>query len=152
MTRPLSPRAGRRALLAALAAAAALGPGSAGATPEAARALLDRLAAAPPRAGRIALRAEAVVDDGNHVPLTVTVDSPMTETDHVRALHLVTDGNPNPGIASFAFTPRVGRCEVSLRMRLARSQRLHALAEMSDGSTWTVSREVVVTTGGCAAS
>jgi sulfur-oxidizing protein SoxY len=152
MMRLLPARSGRRALLATLAAVAALGPGGAGATPEAARTLLDRLATAAPRAGRIVLRADAVIDDGNHVPLTVTVDSPMTEADHVRALHLVADGNPNPGIASFGFTPRVGRCEVSLRMRLARSQRLYALAEMSDGSTWTVSREVVVTTGGCAAS
>lgn len=142
----------RRALLATgLAAAAALRPGEAPATPAEARALLQSLAPGAAREGRVSLRIEAVVDNGAQVPLVVAVDSPMTEADHVRALHVVADGNPAPGVASFAFTPRAGRCEVSLRMRLARSQRVVALAEMSDGSLWTASREVTVTVGGCSA-
>ncbi len=142
----------RRALLASgLAAAAALRPGGAEATPAEARALLQSLAPGAAREGRVSLRVEAIADNGAQVPLVVAVDSPMTEADHVRALHLVADGNPAPGVASFAFTPRAGRCEVSLRLRLARSQRIFALAEMSDGSLWTASREVTVTTGGCSA-
>ena len=142
----------RRALVAAgLAAAMAPLPRGSGATPAEARDLLQRLAPGAAREGRVDLRIEAIADNGAQVPLVVSVDSPMTEADHVRALHVVADGNPAPGVASFAFTPRAGRCEVSMRLRLARSQRVVALAEMSDGSLWTASREVTVTVGGCSA-
>lgn len=142
----------RRALVAAgLAAAMAPLPRGSGATPAEARDLLQRLAPGAAREGRVDLRIEAIADNGAQVPLVVTVESPMTEADHVRALHVVADGNPAPGVASFAFTPRAGRCEVSMRLRLAHSQRVVAVAEMSDGSLWTASREVTVTVGGCSA-
>ena len=142
----------RRALVAAgLAAAMAPLPRGSGATPAEARDLLQRLAPGAAREGRVDLRIEAIADNGAQVPLVVAVESPMTEADHVRALHVVADGNPAPGVASFAFTPRAGRCEVSMRLRLARSQRVVAVAEMSDGSLWTASREVTVTVGGCSA-
>lgn len=142
----------RRAVVAAgLAATIAPPPRDARATPAEARELLQKLAPGAAREGRVSLRIEAIVDNGAQVPLVVAVASPMTEADHVRALHVVADGNPAPGVASFAFTPRAGRCEVSMRLRLARSQRVVALAEMSDGSLWTASREVTVTVGGCSA-
>jgi sulfur-oxidizing protein SoxY len=142
----------RRALVAAgLAAAMAPLPRGSGATPAEARDLLQRLAPGAAREGRVDLRIEAIADNGAQVPLVVAVESPMTEADHVRALHVVADGNPAPGVASFAFTPRAGRCEVSMRLRLARSQHVVAVAEMSDGSLWTASREVTVTVGGCSA-
>ena len=142
----------RRALVAAgLAAAMAPLPRGSGATPAEARDLLQRLAPGAAREGRVDLRIEAIADNGAQVPLVVAVESPMTEADHVRALHVVADGNPAPGVASFAFTTRAGRCEVSMRLRLARSQRVVAVAEMSDGSLWTASREVTVTVGGCSA-
>ena len=141
----------RRRLLAVAAALAATGGGAAQATPEAARALLQSLGGATARAGRIDLRVADVAENGNQVPVTVVVDSPMTEAEHVRAVHVVSDGNPNPGVASFFFTPLAGRCEVGLRLRLAKTQRLYALAETSDGKLWIASRDVTVTIGGCVA-
>jgi len=125
-------------------------PLAAGATPEAARALLGSLAKGTPRTGRIALRLPEIADNGASVPLTVAVESPMTPADHVKALHIVADGNPNPGVVSFRFTPAVGKAEVQTRIRLSETQRVTALAEMSDGSLWTAVREVRVTLGGCA--
>lgn len=144
-------RLARRRLLTIAAAVLASG-GSAQATPEAARDLLRSLArGGAPRPGRIELRIADLADNGNQVPVTVAVQSPMTAADHVRAVHVVADGNPNPGMASFFFTPLSGRCEVSLRVRLARSQRVYALAETSDGALWLAQREVTVTVGGCVA-
>jgi sulfur-oxidizing protein SoxY len=132
------------------AVALALLPLPASATPETARALLATLAKGTPRQGRIALRLPEVADNGASVPLTVAVESPMTVADHVKAVHVVADGNPNPGVASFRFTPAAGKAEVQTRIRLSESQRVTAVAEMSDGSLWTTTREVRVTLGGCA--
>ncbi|MGE0723582.1 MAG: thiosulfate oxidation carrier protein SoxY [Alphaproteobacteria bacterium] len=142
----------RRAVLAAAGMVAiALVPVPAAATPEAARALLARLAPGPTKAGRIVLRLPEVADNGASVPMTIAVESPMTADDHVRAIHVVADGNPNPGVATFRLTPMAGKAEVQTRIRLAESQRVTVVAEMSDGSRWSVAREVRVTLGGCAA-
>jgi sulfur-oxidizing protein SoxY len=81
--------------------------------------------------------------------VTVSVESPMTDKDYVKAVHVVADGNPNPGVGSFFFNPASGKCEVQLRMRLAQTQKIVAVAEMSDGTLWTTAREVKVTIGGC---
>jgi sulfur-oxidizing protein SoxY len=151
MSRATTSRLARRRLLAIAAAVLASG-GTAQATPEAARELLRSLArGTAPRTGRVELRLDDLADNGNQVPITVAVQSPMSEADHVRAVHVVADGNPNPGVASFFFTPRAGRCEVGLRVRLAKSQRIYALAETSDGALWLAQRDVTVTVGGCVA-
>jgi sulfur-oxidizing protein SoxY len=121
----------------------------AGATPEAAKALLQTLATGDHKEGRVAIRAPEIAENGNAVPITVAVDSPMTAQDYVKAIHVVADGNPNPGVASFAFTPLAGKAEVQLRVRMASTQKIVALAEMNDGSLWTMAREVKVTIGGC---
>ena len=99
--------------------------------------------------GRIAIDLPEIAENGNTVPLSVAVDSPMTEADHVKALHVMTERNPDPEVASFYFTPRSGRAVVSTRIRLAESQTVHALAEMSDGSVYSAAREIEVTIGGC---
>jgi sulfur-oxidizing protein SoxY len=140
----------RRALAAAGAAlaAAALARGAA-ATPEAARALLAGLAKGTPREGRVTIGAPEIAENGSAVPLTVRVDSPMTQAEHVRAIHVVAEGNPAPGVASFRLGPLSGRAEVQFRARLAASQRVIAVAELSDGSLWMASRDVKVTVGGC---
>lgn len=151
MRAPTSPALARRRLLAVAGALIAAGGGPAQATPESARALLQSLGRGTPREGRVNLRMADLAENGNQVPVTVAVDSPMTEADHVRAVHVVADGNPNPGVASFFFTPLAGRCEVSLRLRLQKTQRVYALAETSDGALWIASREVTVTIGGCVA-
>jgi sulfur-oxidizing protein SoxY len=136
-------------------AAGAVGPvflafaEAARATPDSARELLGKLAQGEPRPGRVALKAPEIAENGNTVPVTISVESPMTAADHVKAVHLVADGNPQPGVASFRFGPASGKAEVQLRMRMARTQSIVAVAEMSDGSLWSATREVKVTIGGC---
>lgn len=99
--------------------------------------------------GRIVIDLPEIAENGNTVPLTVEVDSPMTEDDHVKALHVMTERNPDPEVATFYFTPRSGRAVVATRIRLAESQAVHAVAEMSDGRVFAAEREVEVTIGGC---
>jgi sulfur-oxidizing protein SoxY len=119
------------------------------ATPETAKQLLQSLVKGEPKTGRISIKAPEIAENGNSVPVTITVESPMTEADYVKAVHVVADGNPLPGVASFRFWPASGRAEAQFRIRLAASQKVTAIAEMSDGSLWTDSREVKVTIGGC---
>jgi sulfur-oxidizing protein SoxY len=95
------------------------------------------------------VKAPEIAENGNAVPVTVSVESPMTDKDHVKAVHVVADGNPNPGVASFFFTPAAGKCEVQFRVRMAQTQKIVVVAEMSDGSLWSAAREVKVTIGGC---
>ncbi len=99
--------------------------------------------------GRIAIDLPEVAENGNTVPITVDVESPMSTQDHVEAVYIMTERNPNPEVATFRFTPGSGRAVVSTRIRLAESQRVHVLAEMSDGRVYSASREVEVTIGGC---
>lgn len=104
---------------------------------------------AKPRPGKVKLEIAPLIDNGNAVPLTVTVDSPMTEADHVRAIHVFTEKNPQPNVLSARLGPRAGRAVVSTRMRLADSQTVHAIAELSDGSLWSGSADVIVTVSAC---
>ncbi len=129
----------------------ALLPRAAEATPQAAAELLRKLVRGVPQHGRVTLTAPDIADNGNAVPLTVSVASPMTDADHVTAIHVVADGNPNPGVISVRLGPHNGRAEVSLRIRLASTEKVIAVAEMKDGSLWTASRDVAVTVGGCGA-
>ncbi len=99
--------------------------------------------------GRISLDLPEIAENGNTVPLTVEVDSPMTDEDHVTAVYVFADGNPQPEVAKMMFTPRSGEAVASTRIRLAKTQKIHALAEMSDGSLFTAAQEVKVTIGGC---
>jgi sulfur-oxidizing protein SoxY len=95
------------------------------------------------------LKAPEIAENGNTVPVTVIVDSPMTEQDYVKAVHVVAEANPAPGVVTLHFRPENGKAEAQFRMRLAQTQNLVAIAEMSDGSLWTATREVKVTIGGC---
>lgn len=133
----------------AAAALAAIFPRQASATPDTAKQLLQTLIKGEPKDGRVSLKAPEIAENGNAVPVTVSVESPMTDQDHVKALHIVADGNPNPGVASFFFSPASGKCEVQLRVRMAQTQKIVCVAEMSDGSLWSAAREVKVTIGGC---
>ncbi|HUN51837.1 MAG TPA: thiosulfate oxidation carrier protein SoxY [Candidatus Sulfotelmatobacter sp.] len=119
------------------------------ATPAQAAALLAQLGKGKPREGRVNLTAPAIAENGNTVPLTIDVESPMTPKDYVKVVRIVADGNPNPGVATFHFSPVNGRAQVQLRCRLAQSEKLIVVAEMSDGSLWTTARAVKVTIGGC---
>jgi sulfur-oxidizing protein SoxY len=120
------------------------------ASPEQVQTEIDKLYAGKSRAeGKIKLDLPSIAENGLVVPLNFEVESPMTEQDFVKALHLFADGNPNPGIASFYFTPMVPKAAAQLRMRLAQTQNVIAIAEMSDGSLFTARKEVKVTIGGC---
>jgi sulfur-oxidizing protein SoxY len=99
--------------------------------------------------GRVKLELPPLSENGNTVPLTVSVESPMTPPDHVRAIHVFTELNPQPDVVSFRFGPRAGRASVSTRIRLANTQPVTAIAELSNGSFWSASAAVVVTLAAC---
>jgi sulfur-oxidizing protein SoxY len=99
--------------------------------------------------GKVTLKAPEIAENGNAVPLTVSVDSAMDDKTYVKAIYIAADGNPNPGVAVYEFTPLSGKAEVSLRVRLQQTQKLVAVAEMNDGTLYTASREIKVTIGGC---
>ncbi|MBI1207097.1 MAG: thiosulfate oxidation carrier protein SoxY [Azospirillum sp.] len=99
--------------------------------------------------GRITIDVPQIAENGNTVPLTVTVDSPMTESDFVKTVTVFADGNPRPEVAVFHFSPLSGRASAAIRMRMATTQNIVAIAEMSDGSLYQQSAQVKVTIGGC---
>lgn len=97
----------------------------------------------------ISLDLPQIAENGNTVPLGVSIESPMTEADHVQAVHIFADGNPRPEVASIHFTPANGVAQASTRMRLAKTQNVVTIAEMSDGKAYITKAEVKVTIGGC---
>jgi sulfur-oxidizing protein SoxY len=99
--------------------------------------------------GRVKLELPPLSENGNTVPLTVSVESPMTPADHVRAIHVLTELNPQPEVVSFRLGPRAGRAHVSTRIRLANTQTVTAISELSDGSFWSATASVVVTLAAC---
>ena len=101
------------------------------------------------KAGRVKLELPPLSENGSTVPLAVSVESPMTAADHVRAIHVFTEKNPQPDVVSFRFGPRAGRASVATRIRLADTQTVVAIAEQSDGSFWSASAAVVVTLAAC---
>lgn len=120
------------------------------ATPEAMQAALKTITGgATPRRGRVRLQLPPLVENGNSVEFSVTVDSPMTETDYVKAIHVFTEKNPQPYVINAYFGPRSGRARITTRTRLSDTQTVHAVAEMSDGTFWSDSVNVVVTLSAC---
>jgi sulfur-oxidizing protein SoxY len=101
------------------------------------------------RRGRVKLQLPPLIDNGNSVPLSVSVESPMTPADHVKAIHVFTEKNPLPDVISVHLGPRSGRAYLATRIRLADSQTVLAIAQMSDGSFWSDGAEVVVTLSAC---
>ncbi|WP_413207836.1 thiosulfate oxidation carrier protein SoxY [Rhodospirillum sp. A1_3_36] len=104
---------------------------------------------ATPGEGKLTLTAPEIAENGNTVPISVSVDSPMTAEDHVAAVMVLAEGNPSPGVVTFHFTPLSGKAEASTRIRLAKTQNVVAVARMSDGSVTMAASEVKVTIGGC---
>ena len=122
----------------------------AAATPESMRrAIRQVVGEASVRKGKVTIDVPPLVENGNTVPLAVSVESPMTEADHVKAIHVFTEKNPQPEVVSFRFGPRAGRASVATRIRLADTQTVVAIGEMSDGSFWSASASVVVTLAAC---
>jgi sulfur-oxidizing protein SoxY len=141
----------RRIVLGATAAAlATLLASGARATPEALQAALAAFTGGrTPRTGRVTLDIAPLIDNGNVVPVTIRVESPMTAADHVQRIALFTELNPLPEVAVFHLGPRSGLARVATRMRLATTQTLTALAVMNDGSIWQQQVDVIVTLAAC---
>ena len=131
-----------------LSAAVSVRPASA-TPPEMQEAIRKVVGAARVTPGKVKIDLPPLIENGNAVPLTVRVDSPMTEADHVRAVHVFTEKNPQPYVVTFHLGPRAGRAQVATRMRLADSQNVVAICELSDGSFWSDNASIVVTLAAC---
>jgi sulfur-oxidizing protein SoxY len=105
--------------------------------------------AAVVKIGKVRLDIPPLVENGNTVPMTVSVTSPMTPDDYVKSIHVFNEKNPQPNIGNFYLGPRAGRGQISTRIRLADSQKIVAVAQLSDGSFWQTSVDVVVTLAAC---
>jgi sulfur-oxidizing protein SoxY len=99
--------------------------------------------------GKVKLDIPPLVENGNTVPMTVSVESPMTANDYVKSIHVFNEKNPQPNIGNFYIGPHAGRAQVSTRIRLADTQKVVAIARLSDDSFWSVSADVVVTLAAC---
>jgi sulfur-oxidizing protein SoxY len=106
-------------------------------------------AGGPITPGKVTFEIAPLVENGNVVPISVSVQSPMTDADHVQAIAVFNERNPQREVAVFQLGPRAGRAKVSTRIRLATSQQLVAIAKMSDGSCWTQTVDVLVTLAAC---
>jgi sulfur-oxidizing protein SoxY len=152
-----NPVSDRRAFLLGAGAVAVLvpflaaGAAAADAAPETWEEALKKIVgdAQPTTSGKLAFELPETAENGNMVPFAVSVDSPMTEKDNVKAIHVIATANPQPNVASFHFTPLSGRAAAASRMRLARTQDVIGVAELGDGRFLMTRRPVKVTIGGC---
>ena len=101
------------------------------------------------RTGKVKLEVPPLVENGNTVPMTVSVQNPMTAEDHVKSIHVFNEKNPQPNVGNFHLGPQAGRAQVSTRIRLADSQKIVAIARLSDDTFWSATVDVVVTLAAC---
>jgi sulfur-oxidizing protein SoxY len=140
----------RRTFLAGAALVSVLPLASARATPEAmAAAIKEVVGEAVIREGKVKLDLPPLVENGNTVPLTVSVESPMTPADHIKAIHVFNEKNPQPHVFDARLGPRNGRAVVATRIKLGDSQKIIAIAETSTGQFWSASADVIVTLAAC---
>jgi len=152
MSKPSS----RRRFLGIAGGAAAIGVGPivnlrpAEATPESMTAAIRNVVgSATVRTGKVKLDVPPLVENGNTVPMTVSVASPMTTDDFVKSIHVFNEKNPQPNVGNFFLGSQAGRAQISSRIRLADSQKIVAIARLSDDSLWSASADVVVTLAAC---
>jgi len=146
----------RRAVLIGAAGVTAFGAAPvllvrrAAATPEMMKAAIHRvIGESPVSKGKVTLDIPPLVENGNTIAMSVSVDSPMTQKSYVKAIHVFNEKNPQPDIISVHLGPRAGKAAFSTRIRLADSQNVVAIAELSDGSLWSDTVEVIVTIAAC---
>ena len=140
----------RRTFLAGAAAITLLPLAAADATPEALQAAIREIVGdAKLNEGRITIDLPPLVENGNTVPLTISVESPMTDADHVKAIHVLNEKNPQPHVFSAWLGPRAGKAVLSTRIKLADTQKIVAIAETSNGAFWTARADVIVTIAAC---
>jgi sulfur-oxidizing protein SoxY len=101
------------------------------------------------RSGKVKIDIPPLVENGNTVPMTISVASPMTADDHVKSIHVFNEKNPQPNVGNFYIGPSAGRAQVSTRIRLADSQKVVAIVRLSDDSFWSASTDVIVTLAAC---
>ncbi|GKQ50364.1 SoxY-related AACIE arm protein [Bradyrhizobium sp. Ce-3] len=101
------------------------------------------------RTGKVKLDIPPLVENGNTVPMTISVSSPMTADEYVKSIHVFNEKNPQPNIGNFYLGPHAGRAQVSTRIRLADSQKVTAIARLSDDTFWSATADVVVTLAAC---
>ena len=123
--------------------------GATAAADDLAAAIATFAAGKPVRPGRVTLDIAPLVENGNTVPITLSVQSPMSEADHVTAIAVFNERNPQRDVVVFRLGPRAGRATVATRIRLATSQQLVAVAQMNDGSCWSHTVDVIVTLAAC---
>jgi len=114
-----------------------------------AAAIRNVVGAAVVHTGKVKLDVPPLVENGNTVPMTISVVSPMTADDYVKSIHVFNEKNPQPNIVNFCLGPRAGRAQVATRIRLADSQKIVAIARLSDDTFWSASVDVVVTLAAC---
>jgi sulfur-oxidizing protein SoxY len=151
MRQTTNPTPTRRTVLAsaaALVSSVVLRPAAA-ATGDLEVAVATYVGRAPVTAGKVKIDIAELVDNGNVVPINITVASPMTASDHVKSIAIFNEKNPQRDVARFELGPRAGKASVSTRMRLAATQKLVAVAHMSDGSYWSHTVDVIVTVVAC---
>ena len=153
MNAPMRPAVSRRSFLARSGAAAmitVLPVTAAQATPEMLDAAIREVTGGKKlNAGKVALDIPPLVENGNAVPMKVSVESPMSAKDHVKAIHVFNEKNPQPHVLNAYIGPRAGKAIVQAHIKLADSQRVVAIAELSDGTFWSTSAEVIVTIAAC---
>jgi sulfur-oxidizing protein SoxY len=143
-----SPNRHRRHLLAAGTLLALVRPAAA-TPPQMASAILAYTGNKLAQMGRVKFEIAQLIDNGNAVPVTIRVDSPVTAQDHVTGIAIFNEKNPETDVVKFTLGPRAGKAQVSTRIRLATSQKLVAVAKMSDGSCWQQTVDVIVTLAAC---
>ena len=140
----------RRTFLAGAAAITLVPLASADATPESLQAAIKEIVGnATLKEGRVTIDLPPLVENGNTVPLTISVESPMTDADHVKAIHVLNEKNPQPHVFNAWLGPRAGKASISTRIKLADTQKIVAIAETSDGAFWTARADVIVTIAAC---
>lgn len=158
MSSAISPRSqrseagpNRRGVLAGAAAGLAVAalPGRAAAETELTQLIARVTEGVAPERGRIILSIPALAENGNSVDTRIVVESPMTEADHVRWIHLIAEKNPFPDMARFHLGPRAGRAEVATTLRIAQSQKVAVVAALSDGRFVMTDADIVVTLSAC---
>ena len=116
---------------------------------DAAKRIMEFTGGKKPGSGKIKLKAPEIAENGNTVPISVSVESAMSGDDLVESVMILGEGNPNPEVATFHFTELSGEASATTRMRLAKTQNVVAIAKMKDGSVFSDTRLVKVTIGGC---
>ena len=101
------------------------------------------------RTGKVKLDIPPLVENGNTVPLTVSVESPMTEADFIKAIHVFNEKNPQPHVFDARLGPKNGKAVVGTRIKLADAQKVVAIAETSKGEFFSASADVIVTIAAC---